>query len=174
MSRAQAWREAERFGGKYIYSCPVGLTCIATPVQTELDLVANITVGPFLMVDEEDFVQCELESRAKDEALIRKARQALRSIPRVSPEQAEPIARQLFLSVGGIGKSFRIGDLLTRQSTDRLMGDLSDFTESEKLAETLPKRTRSSLSTTFWKPSPLPTAGRPKRCSTICSGISSF
>ena len=73
VSRAQAWREAERFGGKYIYSCPMGLTCIATPVQTELDLVADITVGPFLMVDEEDFVQCELESRAPDAASMQGA-----------------------------------------------------------------------------------------------------
>ncbi len=135
VSRAQAWRDAERFGGKYIYACPVGLTCIATPVQTELDRIANITVGPFLMVDEEDFVQCELKSRAKDAKRLAQAGQELRTIPWVSPEQAEPIARQLFLSVGGIGKSFSIGDLLTRQSTDRLMGNLSDFAENEKLAD---------------------------------------
>jgi AraC-like DNA-binding protein len=96
---------------------------------------ANITVGPFLMVDEEDFVQCELESRASDSERLMQAEQELRTIPWISPEQAEPIARQLFLSVGGLGKAFSIGDLLTRQNTDRLMGDLSGFAESEKLAD---------------------------------------
>ncbi len=135
VSRAQAWREAERFGGKYIYSCPMGLTCIATPVQTELDLLGNVTVGPFLMVDEEDFVQCELSAHTSGEADLACARETLAAIPRIAPERAEPIARQLFLSVGGIGKAFRISDLLARQSTDRLMGDLSDFTESEKRAD---------------------------------------
>ena len=135
VSRAQAWREAERFGGKYIYSCPMGLTCIATPVQTELDLLGNVTVGPFLMVDEEDFVQCELSAHTSGEAELACARETLAAIPRIAPERAEPIARQLFLSIGGIGKAFRISDLLARQSTDRLMGDLSDFTESEKRAE---------------------------------------
>jgi len=135
VARAQAWREAERFGGKYIYACPMGLTCIATPVQTELDLVADITVGPFLMVDEEDFVTCELESRTQDEEKLHLARESLQTIPRVAPEQAEPIARQLFLSVGGTGKSFRIGDLLARQGASSLMGSLSDFTEREKQEE---------------------------------------
>ena len=61
--------------------------------------------------------------------------ETLAAIPRIAPERAEPIARQLFLSIGGIGKAFRISDLLARQSTDRLMGDLSDFTVSEKQAE---------------------------------------
>ena len=135
VSRAQAWREAERFGGKYIYACPVGLTCIATPVQTELDLIGNVTVGPFLMVDEEDFVQCELSARTVCEEEMRLSKAALASIPHVEPEQAEAVARQLFLSVGGIGKSFRISDLLARQGTERLMGDLADFTQNEKWAE---------------------------------------
>lgn len=135
VSRAHAWREAERFGGKYIYSCPMGLTCIATPVQTELDLLGNVTVGPFLMVEEEDFVQCELSARASGEEGVRCARETLSGIPRIAPERAEPIARQLFLSVGGIGKAFRISDLLARQGTDRLMGELSGFTENEKQAE---------------------------------------
>ena len=135
VSRAQAWREAERFGGKYIYSCPMGLTCIATPVQTELDQLGSVTVGPFLMVDEEDFVQCELSARAAGVEGLRCARAALADVPRIATEQAEAIARQLFLSVGGSGKTFRIHDLLARQSTDRLMGDLSGFTESEKQAD---------------------------------------
>ena len=113
----------------------MGLTCIATPVQTELDQLGSITVGPFLMVDEEDFVQCELSARASGENELLCAREALASIPRIAPDRAEPIARQLFLSVGGIGKAFRISDLLARQSTDRLMGDLLDFTQSEKRAE---------------------------------------
>ncbi len=135
VSRAQAWREAERFGGKYIYSCPMGLTCIATPVQTEMDQIGNVTVGPFLMVEEEDYVQCELTARTSNEEGLRCARETLEAIPRIAPERAEPIARQLFLSVGGIGKAFRISDMLARQGTDRLMGDLSNFTQSEKRAE---------------------------------------
>ena len=43
VSRSRAWHEAERFGGKYIYNCPKGLTCISTPVQTDCDTVGYIT-----------------------------------------------------------------------------------------------------------------------------------
>lgn len=132
VSRAQAWREAERFGGKYIYACPVGLTCIATPVQTELDVLMDITVGPFLMVDEEDFIQCELESRAPDAEHMLEARAVLAQIPSVPPERAEAIARQLFFSIGGTGSSFSIGELLARQGASRLMGSLADMAEDER------------------------------------------
>ena len=60
VSRSKGWHEANRFGGKYTYSCPMGLTLIATPVQTDSDTIANVTVGPFLMADQEDLLSCEL------------------------------------------------------------------------------------------------------------------
>lgn len=42
--------EAERFGGKYIYFCPMGLTCFVSPILGEGGAEAKITVGPFIMV----------------------------------------------------------------------------------------------------------------------------
>jgi len=57
ISRSRSWREAERFGGKYIYNCPKGLTCVSTPVQTDFDTIGYITAGPFLMVEQEDYLQ---------------------------------------------------------------------------------------------------------------------
>lgn len=119
VSRARAWREAERFGGKYIYACPIGLTCIAANVRADFDVAANITAGPFLMVEEEDFIHCELAARALDASAVRAAREALRPVPRIEPGQAEAIARQLLLSIGGTESSFRIGDLLARQGLER-------------------------------------------------------
>ena len=76
-----------------------------------------------LMVDEEDFVQCELESRALDAESMQGALTALKEVPRVPPEQAEAIARQLFFSIGGMGSAFSIGELLARQGASRLMGE---------------------------------------------------
>ena len=52
--------EAERFGGKYIYFCPLGLTCFVSPIIGEEGSMAKITVGPFLMVELQDFIDCEL------------------------------------------------------------------------------------------------------------------
>lgn len=132
VSRSRAWHESERFGGKYIYNCPMGLTCIATPVQTDSDTVGYVTVGPFLMIEREDFLHCELESYAKNSAMAQDVEETMKQIASVSPEQAEATARQLFLSVGGIGKAFRIGDMFERQNTMQLMGELNDFTSAAK------------------------------------------
>lgn len=132
VSRSRAWHEAERFGGKYIYSCPMGLTCIATPVQTDCDTIGYVTVGPFLMVEREDFLQCELDTYVADPDQLQRARETISEVPYVPPEQAEATANQLFLSVGGIGKAFRISTLLEKQNTMQLMGELSDFTSAAK------------------------------------------
>ena len=49
--------QAERFGGKYIFFCPIGLTHFASPIQQEGKLKAALLGGPVLMVDKEEFVQ---------------------------------------------------------------------------------------------------------------------
>jgi two-component system response regulator YesN len=132
VSRSRAWHEAERFGGKYIYSCPKGLTCIATPVQTDYDTAGYITVGPFLMVEPEDYLQCELLPCAAEPERMQLAEEELHQIPCISTERAEASAKQLFLSVGGVGKAFNIGSMLERQDTIRLMGELNEFTHAAK------------------------------------------
>lgn len=132
VSRSRAWHEAERFGGKYIYNCPKGLTCISTPVQTDCDTIGYITAGPFLMVEPEDFLQCELLPCAAEPERMQRAENALRQIPCISTDQAEATAKQLFLSVGGVGKAYNIGSMLERQDTIRLMGELNEFTHSAK------------------------------------------
>jgi AraC-like DNA-binding protein/ligand-binding sensor protein len=132
ISRSRAWHEAERFGGKYIYNCPKGLTCIATPVQTDFDTIGYITAGPFLMVEPEDYLQCELLPCAAEPERMQQAEVELRRIPCVSPDQAEAMAKQLFLSVGGVGKAYNIGSMLEKQNTIKLMGELSEFTNAVK------------------------------------------
>jgi AraC-like DNA-binding protein/ligand-binding sensor protein len=132
VSRSRAWHEAERFGGKYIYNCPKGLTCISTPVQTDSDTVGYITAGPFLMVEPEDYLQCELLPCAAEPERMQQAERELRRISCVSPDQAEAMAKQLFLSVGGIATAYSISNMLERQNTIRLMGELSEFTNTAK------------------------------------------
>lgn len=132
ISRSRSWREAERFGGKYIYNCPKGLTCISTPVQTDFDTIGYITAGPFLMVEPEDYLQCELLPCVSEPDQFHRAEMELLQIPNVAPDQAEAIAKQLFLSVGGAGKANSIGGMLERQNTLQLMGELCEFTSTAK------------------------------------------
>ena len=54
-------REAERFGGSYIYSCAMGMNCFVSPILGPNGSQAQITVGPFRMVDEMDYVTYDLQ-----------------------------------------------------------------------------------------------------------------
>jgi AraC-like DNA-binding protein/ligand-binding sensor protein len=125
-ARSQAWHEAERFGGRYIYNCPKGLTCIATPVQTDRDTIGYVTAGPFLMVEREEFLQCEMALCSAEEDRTQHVIQTLAQVPHVPAEQAEPMAKQLFLSVGGMGKALRIDTVPEQQETIHVRGETCD------------------------------------------------
>ncbi len=90
--------EAERFGGRYIYYCPMGLTCFVSPIKDEIGTVAKITAGPFFMVEREDFVQCELEEYSDKQQDA--AKEILLSIPMVEPDRIEHLSKILFMSAG--------------------------------------------------------------------------
>ena len=93
--------EAQRFGGRYIYFCPLGLTWFVSPIVGEGGAQAKITAGPFIMVDKPDFIACELEDGAGlDGAQRQAAEAALESIPFVPPQRVEPLSVLLFMAVG--------------------------------------------------------------------------
>ena len=62
-SQLYSMTESTRFGGKYIYFCPMGLTCFVSPILENEEATAKLTVGPFLMVDRQDYIACDLEGQ---------------------------------------------------------------------------------------------------------------
>ena len=55
--------QAERFGGQYIYFCPVGLTHWAAPIMIDNNSVGALLGGPVLMVEPDDFLIEELVAK---------------------------------------------------------------------------------------------------------------
>lgn len=91
--------EAERFGGKYIYFCPMGLTCFVSPILGEGGAEAKITVGPFIMVEKQDFIACELTENVRlTEAQKQAAVQVLENIPFVPTERVTQLSVLLFMA----------------------------------------------------------------------------
>lgn len=120
--------EAERFGGRYIYFCPNGLTFFVSPILGSLGSVAKITVGPFLMVEPEDFISFELEQRLglKGEEL-RKSAASLGEIKQLEPQKVEPLSILLFLSVSFISNVWGANQMLEAKSTGEMQGNISDY-----------------------------------------------
>jgi len=100
-SHIYGMNEAERFGGKYIYFCPLGLTCFVSPIIGDEGTAAKITAGPFIMVEKQDFIDCELtESLHLNGESLQKCVASLDAIPFVPPAKATELSNLLFMAVG--------------------------------------------------------------------------
>ncbi len=124
-SQAYGMSEAERFGGKYIYFCPMGLNCFVSPILGELQSAAKITVGPFLMVERQDFIDCELAAFEKEPASC--AVRELENIPVVSPDKIQKLSTLLFMAVGFLNKLSAGNRLLAAKASDALQGELNGY-----------------------------------------------
>lgn len=120
--------EAERFGGKYIYFCPMGLTCFVSPIVGDHGSAAKITVGPFIMVERQDFIDCELagngaltpETAARAEAL-------LPQVPYVEPRRVTDLSTLLFMAVGFMNNVAAENRMIASGRSDELQGQISSY-----------------------------------------------
>lgn len=131
--------EAERFGGKYIYFCPMGLICFVSPILGHRGSAAKITVGPFLMVDKEDYIAFDIEERGGlsekvKEAIIRE----LEQIPYRSTKHVNALSILLFMAVGFMNNVSAAGRMLDIQSSDAIQGQISTYIAQLKGGEMLP------------------------------------
>ncbi len=119
-----ALSEAERFGGKYIFYCPMGLTCFISPISGEIRSSAMITAGPFLMVDKQDYLDCELSSFSEDKQQI--ILSALEPVPVIPPSRVNQLSTLLFMAVGFMNKAAqsRFSEALV---SDALQGNITTY-----------------------------------------------
>ena len=117
--------EAERFGGRYIYYCPMGLTCFVSPLLGELDSCARITAGPFLMVEKEDFIDCELMALEEEQrARVVAELENVRVIPTATVNQMSTL---LFMAVGFMNKVSASERMRQVQSADAIQGQINSY-----------------------------------------------
>lgn len=130
---------AARFGGKYIYACPLGLTCVTSPVETDYETCGGITAGPFLLAEREDYIQCELSELALAPAQHAKALSILQRIPQVPPRMADALTKQLFWAVSGLGNSLGATLLLQEQHAQSVLDDVAEQIHSLKAGAPSPE-----------------------------------
>ncbi len=125
--------EAERFGGKYIYFCPMGLTCFVSPILGSEGAEAKITVGPFLMVDTQDYVTCDLEDRLgySIETLDR-LQEVLQDVPYIPAEKVEAMSLLLFMAVGFMNNISSANRMLETQGSENIQGQITSYIQQLK------------------------------------------
>lgn len=120
--------EAERFGGKYIYFCPMGLTCFVSPIVGDDGTEAKITVGPFIMVEKEDFILCELEDRFRgDEEGMEFTCHELERVAYVSPEMVRELSTLLFMAVGFMNNVSSANKMLEEENDTISQGQITTY-----------------------------------------------
>lgn len=128
--------EAERFGGKYIYFCPMGLTCFVSPILGRDKSSAKITAGPFLMVEREDYIDFDLNNlfaQQKSEAIAE-----LDKIAQINTGKVNALSILLFMAVGFMNNVSASSRMLDKQSSDLIQGQISDYIKQIKGGDNLP------------------------------------
>ncbi len=132
--------EAERFGGKYIYFCPMGLSHFVSPIVGQIGSAAKVTVGPFRMVDLDEFITCDLqETRGIEPQEIDELMPVLEKIPYVSAGRVNALSTLLFMAVGFMNNVSATNRLLDSQDSEYVQGQISDFIWKLKKGEDLPQ-----------------------------------
>ena len=126
-------REAERFGGSYIYSCAMGMNCFVSPILGPNGSQAQITVGPFRMVDEMDYVTYDLqECMRMPQAEIEAILPIVRKIPYVEPHTISALATMLFMAAGFIQNVSDVNRLQGAQESTAMQGQIVSYIQELK------------------------------------------
>ncbi|MCX7841974.1 MAG: PocR ligand-binding domain-containing protein [Clostridia bacterium] len=90
--------QAERFGGSYIFFCPIGLVHWASPITMHGTMKGAILGGPVLMVEPEEFL---LEDMLKKSSIceegIEELKAYIKDIPIIQPDIVNSLAELLFI-----------------------------------------------------------------------------
>ncbi len=124
-AHAYGMNEAERFGGRYIYYCPMGLVCFVSPIQGELYAAARITAGPFFMVERDDYIECEMESLSNSSK--KEATMVASKIPVVPPERIEHLSKLLFMSASYMNNKLSIDMFNDRMQSQQIQEKIGGY-----------------------------------------------
>lgn len=90
--------QAERFGGKYIFFCPLGLVHIASPITQNGVMKASVLCGPLLMMEPEDFLLDDIIKKNKiDEKHFKEFKRLVNEVPIVNPDKVNSMSELLFI-----------------------------------------------------------------------------
>jgi two-component system, response regulator YesN len=90
--------QAERFGGKYIFFCPMGLVHWASPITCDGIMKAAMLGGPVLMVEPEEFLMDDVIRKNNiNDSNIDELKQYISEIPVIQPDVVNSLAEMLFI-----------------------------------------------------------------------------
>lgn len=105
--------QAERFGGKYVYFCPIGMVHWASPITSNGSIQGALIGGPVMMVDPEEFL---IEELLEKDGIVtpesNKMKQYIYNIPVIQPMIVNNLAELLYIVASNISTvtEFKLND----------------------------------------------------------------
>ena len=125
--------QAERFGGRYIYSCASGLTFFSSAIMSEGTVVGGLVAGPLLLTDVDDCLDELIQRRDIPAGQVRDVRGFLSTMPVFTPAQLRHLSAQLFASSVCISDSSR--ELFRAQTGAEQQRSISEYVQQVKAGQ---------------------------------------
>ena len=116
--------QAERFGGKYVFFCPLGLVHWASPVICDGAMKGALVAGPVHMVEPEDFLLDEILE--KNNLNMEKIKSHMDEIPVLKPERVNNLSEMLFMITAHISDINPLKYMEERESQEQ-QADISEY-----------------------------------------------
>ena len=92
-------KASEREDGKYLYECPLGLSCITSAVPDQKGQLNRLTAGPFIMEEPQDFRDYDLSGVMRlDPETVDAIMGRMGNIPYIEPRQVNAFSQLLVYS----------------------------------------------------------------------------
>lgn len=119
--------QAERFGGKYIFFCPLGLVHWASPITANGMMKGALLAGPVQMVDPDDFlIEDIIEKDLMDESQLAAFRNQINKVPVIKPDVVNSMSEMLFITAAYISDEQPSKYLSEREYQD-YQSDISEY-----------------------------------------------
>lgn len=134
-----AAKQAERFGGKYIYFCPLGFVHFTSPLFNNGELEGAIVGGPFLMIDHEEFFFEEIVGKYNiAKSHLNSLNKELKAIAFIPPDRVSSLSEMLYITTSYINKN------------EQLLEAHNVLMQQSEISETIHRIKEQEASTTFY------------------------
>lgn len=124
--------ESERFGGRYIYFCPMGMGCFASPIILGGRIVGALAAGPVMVMDPEDHIESTPAlARLSKGPKLDEITDFLQKFPRREPADLSYLSAILLSAALYIGGEQR--SLLERRQSQEQYQDIGEYMQQLKL-----------------------------------------
>ncbi|MBR5490841.1 MAG: AraC family transcriptional regulator [Oscillospiraceae bacterium] len=130
-----AARQSERFGGRYIYFCPIGMAFFASPILSAGIYSGAFVGGPALIMDTEDLLAGDAFSALElDDERLEEASEILSAVPRTNPQRLDFLSGQLFANAVYVSDSSH--ELFIIRDRHEQQNYISSYISALKASET--------------------------------------